>query len=311
MISKGQFVIHVLPRVAWSWEEFVARTPRNSVALDGMVRGGPRLDVANRRFNFDHHDGVVRDATMSTAMQVYVALKGGITQAFGNETVHLWINDTDQDTSHAVWFLLRNADFEGTKSVPHVSRHLAINDKLDVTGGSWPMKLDRRIVRQHVWVFERYTTLRKTGALAVATEAQLEDNLEANLRRLDLFLMNQGEESEPDIRSDILYRGPRFLMADEIGGSEARWHLFSNGMDAFVNVVARRPDGRLVCSIGRRSSYIPFPVMGLYDDLNDAEGLTRETGWGGSDIVGGSSRLLGTGLPIDEIRRIVLRRLAA
>ena len=142
-----------MPRISWSWEEFERHAPPCSIALDGMVRGGPRFDEAAKRINFDHHDGVVRDATMSTVMQTHMAIKGDLMDLFGGKTVYLWINDTDQDTSHAVWFLFHSSDFAGTKSVPHVNRHLSINNKLDVTGGAYPIKLDDALVRKHVWIF--------------------------------------------------------------------------------------------------------------------------------------------------------------
>ncbi len=311
MIKRGLFRIHVFPRESWSWEEFLARTPPCSIALDGMVRGGPRLDEATRHVNYDHHDGVVREATMSTVMQVFMAIKvkDSIIDLFGNETIHVYINDTDQDTSHAIWFLLNHGLFEGTRNIPHVGRHLYVNDKLDITGGAFPFHLDDKLTRQHVWVFEPYTNLRKSGALAMANEAVLENSLEACLSRLDQFLVNQGDESRPDTRHEILFRHPRFLMAHEIGGCEARYKLFSEGMTAFANVVAIRDDGRRVISIGRSSPHVRFPVLDYYADLNAAEGLPLNEGWGGSNIVGGSSRLHGTGLSNKDICDIILARL--
>lgn len=310
MLKYGQFEIHVLPRVAWTWEEFMANTPHDSIALDGMVRSGPSFDESSCRINFDHHDGVVREATMSTSMQVYMAIKGDLMSLFAGRTVHVYINDTDQDTCHAVWFLLHHADFAGDKSIPYVSRHLYINDKLDITGGAFPISLTDKLIRQHVWVFEPYTNLRKSGALATADAMLLEANLEANLHRLEQFLMNQGGESEPDTRYVIRAKYPAYWFTEETGGSEARWQLFNEGMKAFVSVVATRPDGRRVLSIGRFSRYTRFPVRGLYNDLNALENMPPGEGWGGSDIVGGSSRLHGSGLSDDAIHEVILKRLA-
>jgi hypothetical protein len=39
--------------------------------------------------------------------------------------------------------------------------------------------------------------------------------------------------------------------------------------------------------------------------LNNAEGLTRENGWGGSDIIGGSSRELGSSLEPEAVFEII------
>jgi hypothetical protein len=47
---------------------------------------------------------------------------------------------------------------------------------------------------------------------------------------------------------------------------------------------------------------VDFPVPDFYRILNEAEGLTAENGWNGSNLVGGSSRLHGSGLPWETIR---------
>ncbi len=310
MHRSSPFTIRILPRESMSWADFLANTPPHSIALDGVVRGGPRDDMATGHFNFDHHDGVVREATMSTAMQVFFAIKGGlITALIANNQVEasIYINDTDQDAAFAVWLLLNHKQFEGTKSVPHMSRLLALNDRWDITGGAFPMNLDDTLVRQHAWVFQPYTELRKSGYLAQATVEMLRDNLEAVLGRLDKYLMGQGGEIQLDTRHQILFDSPKFKIVNEIGGNAARHFLFNEGMNAFISLVAaRRTDGRYVYTVGRRSRYIPFPVDRLYGAFNEAEGLDKNNGWNGSDIVGGSPRSSGSRLGWEELRDITL-----
>ncbi len=305
-LSIGLFSIYFLPRTSWTWEEFVVASPSCSIALDGMVKGGPRFDPLHRRINFDHHDGVVREATMSTAKQVFFALKGGLMKVFRGESVHIFVNDTDQDTSLAVWLLLHHTLFENTNSIPSISRLLELTDRLDITGGAFPMHLDDLLLRHHGWVFEPYTSLRKTGGIARADASVLRDNLEALLHRLDRFMMGDIGEVDLDTRHVLLFDDPRFKIVDEIGGNDARYYLFSKGMDAFVSIVARRPDGRIVYTIGRRSRYIDFPVPQCYTALNEAEGFSAGTGWNGSDIIGGSPRDLGSGLSWEQVRDLII-----
>jgi hypothetical protein len=122
-------------------------------------------------------------------------------------------------------------------------------------------------------------------------------------------IMGTGGELELDTRHEILFQSkvmPGFKVINELGGNSARYYLFSHGsMDAFISVVAKRPDGKFVYSIGRKSRYIPFPVQEFFVLLNDKEGLTRENGWGGSDIIGGSSRSLGSSLEPGEVFDII------
>ena len=293
-----------------SKDEFIATTPRFSIALDGAVLGGPWFDPETMHINFDHHDCVNREATMSTAMQVYFAIKGGLMKAFlegAQRLIH--VNDTDQDTAFAVWLLLNYKKFEGNQSIPSINRLLALNDRWDITGGAFPMNLSDSLVMQHNWVFRPYTDLRKSGALAQASEAVMRDNLEAVMSRLNSFLMGEAEVVALDTRHTILHDSPQYRIVHEIGGNEARYYLFNHGMDAFISLVTTRPDGRSVWSIGRRSQYIPFPVEKLYDDFNTAEGFTRENGWNGSTIVGGSSRMNGSILTWQQLRDITDARL--
>jgi hypothetical protein len=310
-MNSSLFNIVIMPRVSMDWEEFIFSTPKYSMALDGIVKGGPRYDPTSCHINFDHHDGVIREATMSTAMQVLFAIKGGLITSWAKQTksITVYINDTDQDTSLAVWLISNYKKFEGSASIPHINRLIALTDRLDITGGAYPMNLDDQIIRQHAWIFQPYTNLRKSGQLAIATEHTLRDNLDAVSMRIDQFMMNQGQEVELDTRHKILYDCPHFKIVDEIGGNDARYYLFSQGMNAFISYVAIRPDKKAVCTVGKRSQYINFPVRELYNDYNQAENLDSTNGWNGSDIIGGSSRLNGTSLNWETIRDLTLSRL--
>jgi hypothetical protein len=307
-ISKIQII--VMPRISMTWQEFESTTPSKSIALDGIVKGGPKFDAQSLHVNFDHHDGVVREATMSTAMQVLFAIKGGLMQSWMSSanSVNIYINDTDQDTSLAVWLLLNYKLFEGVQGIPHINRLLAITDRLDITGGAYPMNLDDELIRQHAWVFQPYTDLRKSGMLSMSDSSGLLSNLEATLSRINKYMMNQGGQVSLDTRHVILFECPEFSIVDEIGGNDARYYLFSKGMNAYISIVSRKENGNLVCTVGKRSQYIPFPVSQLFDDFNDSEGLTRSNGWDGSDIIGGSPRLNGTTLTWQNLRDITLKR---
>lgn len=299
--------IKIRPRETMTWDEFCLATPACSIALDGMVSGGPKWCEETLHVNFDHHDGVSREATMSTAMQVYFAIKTGLLKRFGNKVVSVYINDPDQDTALACWLLMHHKQFLGTNSHPVVSRLLALNDRLDITGGAFPMSLDDKLVRQHNWVFSPYTDLRKSGELAQASSGTIRNTLDAIFQHLDKMWLGQAEEQESDIRHKILYTSPvsGFRIVDEIGGNEARAHLFSQGMldDGFVSLVARRNDGRFVYSIGRPSPYVAFPVEKLYAVLNEREiALGGSGGWGGSNMIGGSPREQGSQMTWEEVR---------
>jgi len=300
------------PRKSLSWEEFLNSTSGPSIALDGYCNDAPNYSEATKHVNFDHHHGVVREATMATADQVYMAVKGGLFKSFRKDDkpfANVYINDCDQDTCLAVFILDNYELFEGISSHPSFNRLLNLDSKLDVTGGAFPMNLNEALLAQHNWVFEPYTNMRKSGALATANADMITDCVELVCNRIMQHIMGTGGELALDTRHEILFQSqvmPEFKVVNEIGGSSARYYLYSHGsMDAFVSVVAKRPDGKYVYSIGRKSRYIPFPVKELFILLNTKEGLSRENGWGGSDIIGGSSRELGSSLEPMEIFNII------
>jgi hypothetical protein len=303
--------LHVHPREKWTWEEFLARTPSNSVALDGMVGGGPKYDSATGHINFDHHEGVEREATMSTCKQVYMAIKGGFFDAFreqGEPKAHVYINDPDQDTALAVIEMELYKMIEGAQSNPLLNRIVNLTDMLDITGGAIPLNLKDRLVRQHTWIFQPYTDMRKSGALSSASAPEMRNCIESVYGRLNEYLLNRGGEAKLDTRHKILHDSPfGYKIIHEIGGNDARYHLFQRGLNAFVSLVATRPDGRYVYTVGKRSRYVvpEFDVPELYQLLNAAEGLTPANGWNGSTLVGGSSRLLGSGLSWQQLKGLV------
>lgn len=303
LLTRSNIELHVHPREMWTWSEFQSRAPQRSIALDGMVLGGPRFDENQLQVNFDHHDTVVREATMSTAQQVYFAIKGGLMERF--KVAHVYINDRDQDTALAVWLLCHHKLFERTSSLPHISRLLALTDRLDITGGAFPMNLDDSLLEEHNWVFGTYTDARTSGRLAQETESEMLEGLEITLGRLDRFMMGEAQRRPLNtahrIEGALPLRETTLTLYEETGGNSARYYLYNKlDMQAFVARVTTRPDGRHVYAIGRRSRFVPFDVTRALQALSEVDSAP----WGGSDIIGGSNRTAGSGLSWEDIRRV-------
>ena len=82
--------VELVPGRTWTLDEL----PPRSIALDGAVRG-PAIDTASARYSFDHHDGVIRHATLATCEQVRDALLVGLDP----RGYHVFVNDVDGDTA--------------------------------------------------------------------------------------------------------------------------------------------------------------------------------------------------------------------
>ena len=301
--------LHIEPRVSVSWEKFIKTTPKYSIALDGYVINAPQYDPKTQHINFDHHFNVERLATMSTAEQVMYALKGGLMKYFTSSEhprPHVYVDDPDQDVALSVFILENYKMFEGIASIPNFNRLVEIDSRLDITGGWYPMNHNTKLVRQHQWVFQPYSNLRKSGKLYGADANMMRDNLEATCGRIMKHINGDGDEVELDTRHEIHYQGDDLWIAHEIGGPDSRYELHAQGMTSFVNKIGEKENGNNVMTLSNSSPYKFFPIQQLYNAFNEAEHIAKDNPdrWGGSNMIGGSPREAGTSLTLQEIKKI-------
>lgn len=302
--------LKVKPRETATWEDFLGE-PACSIALDGYVTDAPNYDHQGLHVNFDHHHGVVRDATMSTAEQAFMAVKTGLYEAFqkdGKPYAVVYINDCDEDTCLAVFILDNPKLFEGTNSQPSFNRLLALDSKWDITGGAFPASIDEDLMQAHNWIFEPYYEIRRSGQLSIADSSVMSLCIENVCGRIMKFILGQGERLAVDTRINVKQQSAivnGLMLIEEIGGNAARRQMFSKGMNAFLSIVVKKDDGSYVYSIGKKSKYIPIDLQAIYAELNAIEGLTREKGWGGSDIIGGAPRMGGSKLEPEFVFSVI------
>lgn len=296
----------VEPRVSKSWDEFLAQNPPFSIALDGYVQAPPAFSEDGPHANFDHHVGVDRLGTRSTCMQVTLAIIMGLFDRFqvnGEPKAILYVNDPDPDVCLSVWLLRNPGKIAQLRLEQELGLLLLGEDIMDSTGGAIPVRNHRRAA-QLAWVFAPYFEARLAGRLhrldAKATEALIDEVGE----RITRHANGDGESVEIDVSYDELGGGDRWRLIRE-HGSFSRSALFAEGIRAFV-AVRERSDGGWTYSIGRMSSFVRFPLERLYESLNAAEGIEAgETGWGGSNTIGGSPRQEGSRLSPAEVERII------
>jgi hypothetical protein len=309
-----QINLVVRPRETVTKLQFLSSSfPQNSIALDGFIHdSGPFLDLNQRKLNRDHHFQVERSATMSTCMQVYLAIKQGLFSLFGGTKPTVYINDVDQDTALAVWLLEYHHLFVGSSTIPNISRLVYLTDKLDITAGAYPVSISDNLLQTHAWVFKPYNEFRTSGLLFTSNAEQMLHNLELTMARITQLMMGQAEMTELDTRHEVFWEDGIVKIIHEIGGNEARYFLYSQGMKAHISLVTKRPDERYVWVVGKSSPYIQFDVsvfeaeMNKRDTLPDGKPLPAGEQAGGSDTIIGSSRLHGSALNPEDMKDIYL-----
>jgi hypothetical protein len=299
--------LHIEPRVTRSWEEFCAECPPYSIALDGYVEGPPAFSPDGPHANFDHHAEVDRLSTRSTCMQTFMAVTMGLFDTFvrkGQPHAHLFINDPDQDTCLAVWVLQHPEECRELKLHQPIARLLISEDILDCTGGAYPVSPERPPMKEQAWIFEPYFDARMGGKLHKMDAAGMGSIIHEVGERIDAYMLGNGKLIDLDTRFDEIGGGPGWKLIVE-HGSHARTALFSAGVRAYA-AVRDNGNGTWTYTVGKMSPYVRFPIQAMYERLNEAEGRTAgQSGWGGSNTIGGSPREGGSKLAPAQVEAVL------
>lgn len=287
-----------------AWESFTQTHPLGSIALDGYVSGPTRYQAVGPYQNFNHHEGVDRLSTGSTAQQVLRAVRMGLDKAFQREGqfgADVFVNDCDEDVC-ASWYLLENISQAKTVTNPALNRFVEVAGTLDVTAGAFPYDKDMELLGELAWVFEPYTLFRASGEMARKDNNQYRSVIQDVGHRIGRHLLGRGERVPLDLRYRTVGGGSGWAMIESVG-KDGRIGALRDGIDAYV-IAQQTGEARWRYTLGRRSVYIPFELPELYQLLNQAE-PNRTDDWGGSDTIGGSPRTSGSQLSPERVTEIV------
>lgn len=271
-------------------QEFVLNH-KDACALDGYCISPPAYDPVSRCANFDHHSGVNRLATRCTAAQVALAIRQGYLE--WARPKEIYVNDRDQDVCLSV-FLLRHPEVvEGAVAFgPLLNKLLYMEDLLDSTGGL--VRVPFSYLLSANWIFEPYI---QTRSLPLTPEL-IETTIQDVELRIQQYLAGKGLELSLGGAVNILeqVRMPNGTLAliKEVD-YRARGDYAALGIDAFVLT-----SGPGTISLGKLSPFSPINLASWYEKLNKVE-----PGWGGSDLIGGSPRKIGTKLTHDQVFQLI------
>lgn len=302
--------LHVRPDIPFvTWEEFTTSYPAGSIALDGFVKDAPRFEANGPYLNADHHEGVFRLATLSSAQQIQRSIHMGFDTAFANKqgefAAQVFVNDCDQDVCTA-WYLLDHIDQVKDLGNHALNRFISVAGTIDVTSCAFPYDPKSDMLEELNWVFEPFTDFRSTDDFSRRDGTQFRAVIDDVNERIDDHVNGRGKQLPLDTGYKVIGGGEQWRMIIETG-SQGRFGAFHDGIDAFVIQREHHQADRWDYSIGRRSEFVPFDVPGLLKTLNQAElaaGNTQDS-WGGNGIVGGSPRTTGSKLPPVQVEEII------
>ena len=296
--------LHVPAKRFENWEHFIQATPEYSIGLEVMD------DTPGHRghhVHFDHHAGVIREATMSAAMQAYIAVRQGRLMErwlHKQRPVHVHVWNADQDVCLAAFILEYHEMLERSEGEPLLRWIVQYNNKIDVCGGLYPVNLDELVRNHFTWVFEPYRQQRRHGKVQ-GDEALIESTIRQVCDRLLCLIQNTAGVAPITAQPEILYRSPyNFVIADEKGDPHSRLVLAAQGHTNLISLVCKRSSGRHTYSVIRGSPYDEdlFQVTRLIEAFQAAEDLPRV--WGGSNLAAGSDSEFGSSLHWTRLRDI-------
>jgi len=289
-----------------SWQQFVRETPEYSIGIEVMDDTPGHV---GHHVHFDHHTGVVREVTMSAAMQAYLAVRQGRLmykwlQHRSPIPVYVW--NADQDVCLATFILDYHELLERLHAEPLLRWIVQFNNKIDVCGGLYPIDLEE-VVRNHfTWVFEPYRRQRIRGK-TVGDAELVKATIREVCNRLEDLLLGRAGTAPITAEPEILYNSPHgFIIADEKGDPHSRLVLSAKGYTNLISLVAVRPNGRYTYSVIRGSPYDEdvFQVNRLIEAFQAAEDFPDCRIWGGSNMAAGSDSELGSSLHWSMLRDI-------
>jgi hypothetical protein len=288
------------------WDHFVRDAPEYSIALE-VMDGVP--GHRGHYVNFDHHAGVVREATMSAAMQAYIAVRQGrLMERWVRKRcpvpVYTW--NADQDVCLAAFVLEYHKLLERDEGEPLLRWIVQYNNKIDVCGGLYPVNLDELVRNHFTWVFEPYRRQRILGKMN-GDGWLIAETIRQVCDRLLALIEGTAGVSPITASPEVLYTSPfNFVIADEKGDPNSRLVLGAQGHTNLISRVCTRADGRYTYSIIRGSPYDEdvFQVAKLIDAFQAAEDYPQIKIWGGSNLAAGSDSELGSSLHWTELRDI-------
>lgn len=302
------------PKIAGiSWEKFLENCPRFSIALDGYVNVGPRLDLTKMAVNFNHHEEVDRLATRATCAQVLMAIRQGMFSSFRNNAGpvgNVFVNDCDEDVCTA-WFLLNNSHMVTHAINPLVNKLVTMEDALDSTAGAYPFPAELPALQELAWVFAPYRQFRLNHGLdGRDAEAFRSIIMDVELRIMQ-YITGHGKTIPLNTEYQIIGGGDGWSMVEEIG-MHARTGMFGDGIKAYVSVRYLQPKdssyvgNTFAYTIGKLSPFIPFDLSVMTKIFNEIDPLvTLENRWGGGNNIMGSPRITGSGLSPEMIAKTI------
>ncbi len=282
-----------------------------TIFLDGVAQSGPFLDLEKQIYNFDHHEGCVRQFTLSTCEQVMVMILKGMD--LRGRDWKVYANEPDLDTVLSIWLLLNHVrihqrDSAGMRFLSALVRLEGIIDAhgLEMTDLSgFPSNLLDQAKKAIDYLRAEEIDLKKH---AMWEESDYLEHTALILHKIDRLVY----KSDDFVDFKDLNELARIRIANNRIAVAVEAELGIYELEPYLNrlygenlgIVILRKEANTY-TLRRMDPFMPGDLNEVYQRLNDIDPAVRcrtdGNRWGGSNDIGGSPRGSGTRLTPEEI----------
>ncbi len=288
-----------------------------TIFIDGAFKGAPFINNERFLYNLDHHEGVIRNFTLSSSEQAMIMVLKGLTLDEG--IWDIYINDPDLDALLAVWVLSNYRELLELKDTieQKVVRIVRTEGIIDVHGftmseftGYAPTTFDteKSIIEK---LIEQEKELKASGRW---NKIDFVKYTMMMLSKIDIVIYGQDREKKVN-RSVNEISKIKMLNSKYIIICESDAGIYDVEMSLKVRypgkvgiIILRADYDKKKYTIRLSNEFISPDLRPLYKALNKADKFVKmfdnSNKWGGSDTIGGSPRKTGSGLTPQEIEKV-------
>jgi hypothetical protein len=288
-----------------------------TIFIDGAYKGAPFVNNEKFQYNLDHHEGVIRYFTLSSCEQAMIMVMKGLTLEEGQWDIYL--NEPDFDAVLAVWILcnynelLKDEDNILQKAI-RLTRVEGIIDVHGFTMGSFTGYAPTTYESQKIIIeklLEQEKNLKSSGKW---NNIDFLKYTMLMLGKIDIVVYGQNKDRNKDFNitehSKMKMLNSKYLIICESdAGIYAVEEFLKSKYQGKVGIIILRSNyDPTKYTLRLSNEFISPDLTPLYKALNKADKnvspFDEANKWGGSEIIGGSPRVKGSGLSIDEIESI-------
>ena len=294
----------VVPNQApMSWDEFVSTYGPYSIAIDGLVKEGPRKDLKIPAINLNHHEGVSRYDTLATCQQALDKVREGLMRQHfvkgGKPHAQVVTLDCDEDVC-TTWTVINNAWLFESSTNPKINKLVDVEGRLDRTAGSYAFHPDMPFLEEIAWIYYPFTDFKSRGGLISRDPQAFEQVIFQVEERIIKYIADKPGRMEIKTQYQQVGGDKNIALVTNVG-QFGRMAMAYDKIQAYISYT-ELAYGRYMAVIGTLNSLVDLNIPAILERYNQEE--TSGGRWGGGDGIGGCDRVKGTQIPPERLLEI-------